>query len=167
MGLVCCQQGLDSHNNGPAALVHVEPSRSKGPTQKDAFNNELVEIPPPGDAAELELIPSSLEPIKLAEIPHADALPAQCLTVTISKSSKSEKLGLDLTHCKQYLLVGRIYPNLAAARHNEEASGEKVLVGDKIIEVNGVRGRDEDMVMACKDEAVVQLKVMRRPTSKR
>mmetsp|Transcript_58567 Transcript_58567/g.136835 ORF Transcript_58567/g.136835 Transcript_58567/m.136835 type:complete len:179 (+) Transcript_58567:65-601(+) len=173
MGLVCCQQVVDGQSQGGASFVKVETSTKK-PQDVSGGDGECQD---PNDALlqaaqleanavhQVELVPSSLEPIKLAEIPNSDVppAPAQCITVTIVKASKEEKLGLDLTHCKHYLLIGRIYPNLAAARHNMEADGEKLFVGDKIIEVNGIRGSDEDMVAACKEESVVMLKVIRRP----
>lgn len=104
-----------------------------------------------------------LNELHLQSIVKLVVAPRTTFAVQLAKP-ESGSLGMNLTYedkCKSILFLGCL-PDSAVDVYNKTApSGEQVVAGDRILEVNGVTGQPQKMLEAMKDATQLSLKVAR------
>jgi len=83
------------------------------------------------------------------------------ITVTFWKSDLQQKLGVDLKHCEGCLVVQSILEGSAIARLADTGKQESLMIGDKIVKINSVKGDSDKMVAACQDALALTFHVVR------
>jgi len=89
---------------------------------------------------------------------------SETFLVVLTKPTLNAKLGVDLTHRGTHLRVNKLLPNSAVAEANREAIAmgkEELKEGDVIVAVNGVQGRDQEMLCVVRDSLRLEMNVYR------
>eukprot|EP00930_Biecheleria_cincta_P035490 TRINITY_DN2440_c0_g1_i1.p1 TRINITY_DN2440_c0_g1~~TRINITY_DN2440_c0_g1_i1.p1 ORF type:complete len:193 (+),score=45.03 TRINITY_DN2440_c0_g1_i1:86-580(+) len=82
-------------------------------------------------------------------------------TVTIDKSS-GDKMGIDVDHKDgATLLIEMVNEGLVKSWNDNPDNKDKVSLGDRIVEVNGIRSDVLQLVDECKKNQVLNLKIRR------
>mmetsp|Transcript_120125 Transcript_120125/g.339952 ORF Transcript_120125/g.339952 Transcript_120125/m.339952 type:complete len:189 (-) Transcript_120125:132-698(-) len=114
-------------------------------------------LPPP----EPELAPVARPPVQAAAAPASAAANDNEFEITLDKTTGT-KLGIDVDHQDgATLLIEGITGGLVEAWNNEAPAATKVQLGDRVVEVNGLRNDVLMLVDECKKNQVLQMKVKR------
>eukprot|EP00930_Biecheleria_cincta_P082449 TRINITY_DN72182_c0_g1_i1.p1 TRINITY_DN72182_c0_g1~~TRINITY_DN72182_c0_g1_i1.p1 ORF type:complete len:165 (+),score=47.27 TRINITY_DN72182_c0_g1_i1:72-566(+) len=162
MGNQACCTGTEASTQSEIA----ENSR-KEPTLGNA-NIPGADVSTPAAAAgAIEAAPQADSKPEPAPAP-AQAAPAEATqlasneyAVTLDKSN-GDRMGIDVDHKDgETLLIEMINPGLVKTWNDNPSNQDKVSMGDRIVEVNGIRSDVLQLVDECKKNQVLNLKIRR------
>lgn len=120
----------------------------------------------PSVAAAPQSAPPAGQPSKTLQI--AECLGREVVSMELAKEAEAEGLGMDVAVADGFSLsVGAVVEGGPVARHNaqQESAATMVLVGDRIVEVNGIARSSIQMLEECRAKPRLALKLVREPTA--
>lgn len=153
MGNQACCNGTEV-----SAQSEISENTVKEPTLGNADVPGADVTAPAAAAAKAE--PTEAAP---AEAATTTPLASNEYAVTLDKAN-GDRMGIDVDHKDgETLLIEMINDGLVKEWNDKPGPQDKVSIGDRIVEVNGVRSDVLQLVDECKKNQVLNLKVRRAP----
>mmetsp|Transcript_58247 Transcript_58247/g.187107 ORF Transcript_58247/g.187107 Transcript_58247/m.187107 type:complete len:152 (+) Transcript_58247:72-527(+) len=89
------------------------------------------------------------------------------IELVVQKSGPDDKLGMDVKHVRERLIIVQVFPGGAIDRANQisrsrDPPEETLEVGDIIVQVNDVANIDTAMVAECQQQSQLRIRALRR-----
>mmetsp|Transcript_35670 Transcript_35670/g.65408 ORF Transcript_35670/g.65408 Transcript_35670/m.65408 type:complete len:204 (-) Transcript_35670:57-668(-) len=144
----------------PLVQYEQKAALSDGP-REELIPEPPVKAPPPDKpVAEQATIQEAKPTLPLTVVDSQDGGDTY-VEVVIARESLEERLGLDLKHCKNHLLVKQIQDGDVTDKYNQSQTDpmRRLTPGDTVWKVNEVEKSDVDMIRECRQNLIVKLYV--------
>mmetsp|Transcript_19686 Transcript_19686/g.35625 ORF Transcript_19686/g.35625 Transcript_19686/m.35625 type:complete len:203 (-) Transcript_19686:139-747(-) len=143
----------------PPAYYDQAPALSDGPAEE--VKAEPTKAAENAAALPVQAETSVTQPMISIESQVGAGTEEGCLELYITRGGLDDRLGLDLKHCKTYLLVKNIQEGDTADKYNQSQTDPKRRLerGDTIWKVNDVEQSDVEMIKECRDNLKLTIHV--------
>eukprot|EP00930_Biecheleria_cincta_P035491 TRINITY_DN2440_c0_g2_i1.p2 TRINITY_DN2440_c0_g2~~TRINITY_DN2440_c0_g2_i1.p2 ORF type:complete len:162 (+),score=37.01 TRINITY_DN2440_c0_g2_i1:109-594(+) len=110
-------------------------------------------------SSEPKITSAPAEPASHASVPESRPLAPNEYAVTLDRSA-GEKMGIDVDHKDgETLLIEMVNEGLVKNWNDDPGNTDKVRMGDRIVEVNNIRGDVLQLVDECKKNQILNLRI--------
>lgn len=156
MGQACC-----SNDNSSAQSEIKAESRPEPKVGAPDLPGAEVGAPAAAASSEPKVESTPGAPTPLESVPETRPLASNEYLVSIDRCS-GDKMGIDVDHKDgETLLIEMVNEGLVNNWNADPNNKDKVMVGDRIVEVNNINGDVLQLVDECKQNQVLNLRIRR------